>query len=516
MSLSRTQIVNWLTRCGDIFSTESEYLTGLDREIGDADHGLNMNRGFSKVVEKLPAIADKDIGFILKNTGMTLLSSVGGASGPLFGTFFIRAAQATQARQSLTLEELYQMFRDGADGVISRGKAEPGDKTMCDVWVPVVESLRQSSEQNLSVPVALEAASRIAESAAQSTITMQARKGRASYLGERSIISDTCPAYDEEARSLAVVIKNRNGLHVRPASRLVYTLSTFNADMLLEKNGKCVTPESINQIALLQVRYNDTLRLIAKGPEAEEALIAFRQLAEDNFGETEEVAPPTLRPVPPVSGKAFYYQPVLCTVQAKSTLTVEEEQDRLRQAIDFTLLDLMTLTAKAEASGLDDIAAIFSGHHTLLDDPELLAAASELLQHEHCTAEYAWQQVLKELSQQYQQLDDEYLQARYIDVDDLLHRTLVHLTQTKEELPQFNSPTILLAENIYPSTVLQLDPAVVKGICLSAGSPVSHSALIARELGIGWICQQGEKLYAIQPEETLTLDVKTQRFNRQG
>lgn len=135
MSLSRTQIVNWLTRCGDIFSTESEYLTGLDREIGDADHGLNMNRGFSKVVEKLPAIADKDIGFILKNTGMTLLSSVGGASGPLFGTFFIRAAQATQARQSLTLEELYQMFRDGADGVISRGKAEPGDKTMCDVWV---------------------------------------------------------------------------------------------------------------------------------------------------------------------------------------------------------------------------------------------------------------------------------------------------------------------------------------------------------------------------------------------
>ena len=652
MSLSRTQIVNWLTRCGDIFSTESEYLTGLDREIGDADHGLNMNRGFSKVVEKLPAIADKDIGFILKNTGMTLLSSVGGASGPLFGTFFIRAAQATQARQSLTLEELYQMFRDGADGVISRGKAEPGDKTMCDVWVPVVESLRQSSEQNLSVPVALEAASSIAESAAQSTITMQARKGRASYLGERSIghqdpgatsvgelarqmlmsdsckiaiaagiddpqnpigtdavkvmeaiesvadadhvlvmmdmgsallsaetalellapeiaakvrlcaaplvegtlaatvsaasgadidkvifdamhaleakreqlglpssdteISDTCPAYDEEARSLAVVIKNRNGLHVRPASRLVYTLSTFNADMLLEKNGKCVTPESINQIALLQVRYNDTLRLIAKGPEAEEALIAFRQLAEDNFGETEEVAPPTLRPVPPVSGKAFYYQPVLCTVQAKSTLTVEEEQDRLRQAIDFTLLDLMTLTAKAEASGLDDIAAIFSGHHTLLDDPELLAAASELLQHEHCTAEYAWQQVLKELSQQYQQLDDEYLQARYIDVDDLLHRTLVHLTQTKEELPQFNSPTILLAENIYPSTVLQLDPAVVKGICLSAGSPVSHSALIARELGIGWICQQGEKLYAIQPEETLTLDVKTQRFNRQG
>lgn len=187
MSLTRTQIVNWLYHCGVIFTTESDFLTGLDREIGDADHGLNMHRGFSKVVEKLPSIADKDIGFILKNTGMVLLSSVGGASGPLFGTFFIRAAQVTQAHQSLTLDELYQMIRDGAEGVISRGKAEPGDKTMCDVWLPVVDSLRQSCEQKLSVQAALEAASQQAEAAAQSTITMQARKGRASYLGERSI-----------------------------------------------------------------------------------------------------------------------------------------------------------------------------------------------------------------------------------------------------------------------------------------------------------------------------------------
>lgn len=186
MSLNRTQIVNWLYRCGEIFTTESDFLTGLDREIGDADHGLNMHRGFSKVVEKLPSIADKDIGFILKNTGMVLLSSVGGASGPLFGTF-LSAPPVTQAHQSLTLEELYQMIRDGAEGVISRGKAEHGDKTMCDVWLPVVESLRQSCEQKLSVRAALEAASQQAEVAAQSTITMQARKGRASYLGERSI-----------------------------------------------------------------------------------------------------------------------------------------------------------------------------------------------------------------------------------------------------------------------------------------------------------------------------------------
>ncbi|WP_213704339.1 DAK2 domain-containing protein, partial [Klebsiella aerogenes] len=97
------------------------------------------------------------------------------------------AAQVTQAHQSLTLDELYQMIREGADGVVNRGKAEPGDKTMCDVWLPVVESLRHSSEQHLSIPAALDAACEVAERAAHATITMQARKGRASYLGERSI-----------------------------------------------------------------------------------------------------------------------------------------------------------------------------------------------------------------------------------------------------------------------------------------------------------------------------------------
>ena len=187
MALTKQQVVDWLMRCGEVFNRERDFLTRLDTEIGDADHGLNMNRGFNKVVEKLPSVADKDIGFILKNTGMTLLSSVGGASGPLFGTFFIRAAQVTQAHQSLTLDELYQMIREGADGVVNRGKAEPGDKTMCDVWLPVVESLRHSSEQHLSIPAALDAACEVAERAAHATITMQARKGRASYLGERSI-----------------------------------------------------------------------------------------------------------------------------------------------------------------------------------------------------------------------------------------------------------------------------------------------------------------------------------------
>ncbi|CAI1641492.1 dihydroxyacetone kinase subunit DhaL [Serratia proteamaculans] len=187
MALTKQQVVDWLMRCGEVFTQQRDFLTQLDTEIGDSDHGLNMNRGFNKVVEKLPSVADKDIGFILKNTGMTLLSSVGGASGPLFGTFFIRAAQSANAKQSLDLAELHQMMQEGVEGVVMRGKAEPGDKTMCDAWWPVVESLGQSAEQQLSVAEALQRASERAEQAVESTITMQARKGRASYLGERSI-----------------------------------------------------------------------------------------------------------------------------------------------------------------------------------------------------------------------------------------------------------------------------------------------------------------------------------------
>lgn len=187
MALTKQQVVDWLMRCGEVFTQQRDFLTRLDTEIGDADHGLNMNRGFNKVVEKLPSVADKDIGFILKNTDMTLLSSVGGASGPLFGTFFIRAAQAANAKQSLDLAELHQLMQEGVDGVVMRGKAEPGDKTMCDAWWAVVDSLGQSVEQQLSVAEALQRASERAEQAVESTITMQARKGRASYLGERSI-----------------------------------------------------------------------------------------------------------------------------------------------------------------------------------------------------------------------------------------------------------------------------------------------------------------------------------------
>lgn len=183
MELTKQHILAWLEQSNENFNQHHAFLTELDTAIGDADHGLNMQRGFNKVAEKLPTVADKDIGTILKTTGMTLLSSVGGASGPLFGTLFMKMAVPAMGKENLTLAEFTQVLNEGVAGVVARGKAELGDKTMCDVWLPVIASLQSQSE----LATALQEITSVAENALAETVPMHAKKGRASYLGERSI-----------------------------------------------------------------------------------------------------------------------------------------------------------------------------------------------------------------------------------------------------------------------------------------------------------------------------------------
>ncbi len=187
MQIEKNQIINWLELCAQTYAENQDFLTDLDRDIGDADHGLNMNRGFKKVAETLPSVEKQNIATILKNTGMTLLSSVGGASGPLYGTLFIRTAASVGTREQLSFEELIDALKSGVDGVISRGKAEQGDKTMCDVWLPVLNTTKSQLESGISPDHLLDEMVDLAEKSAVSTIEMQAKKGRASYLGERSV-----------------------------------------------------------------------------------------------------------------------------------------------------------------------------------------------------------------------------------------------------------------------------------------------------------------------------------------
>ncbi|MCW2478397.1 dihydroxyacetone kinase subunit DhaL [Candidatus Symbiopectobacterium sp. NZEC135] len=185
MVVTKSKVISWLDAAADVFEQQQEFLTDLDREIGDADHGLNMNRGFRKVKEKLPTLADKDIGTIMKNTGMVLLSTIGGASGPLYGTFFIKAAETVMAKEELTVTDLYHMYQEGTERIIARGMAHPGDKTMVDTLSAIVASLKARQEDPLSS--ALAETLKAAEQGMKSTIPLRAAKGRASYLGERAI-----------------------------------------------------------------------------------------------------------------------------------------------------------------------------------------------------------------------------------------------------------------------------------------------------------------------------------------
>jgi len=163
-----------------------DYLIELDAAIGDADHGANMDRGFKAVLEKLPSLAANDIGVVFKATGMTLVSTVGGAGGPLYGTFFLQAGMKTSGKTELDLEEWTEALQAAVEGVRQRGKAEPGDKTMLDALLPAVEALQHACLQNTPLALALHESAEAARQGMEATKPLVARKGRASYLGERS------------------------------------------------------------------------------------------------------------------------------------------------------------------------------------------------------------------------------------------------------------------------------------------------------------------------------------------
>ncbi|NHC33060.1 dihydroxyacetone kinase subunit DhaL [Scytonema millei] len=185
--MNKEQVIQWLQNFAAEIEQNKEYLTELDAAIGDADHGINMDRGFKKVASQLSSVADKDISTILKTVSMTLISTVGGASGPLYGTFFLRASTAVTGKEELATEDLLKLLQAGLEGVVQRGKAHLGDKTMIDVLLPVVDSFQQSVDNNKNILETMQQVVLVAEQAMKETILMLAKKGRASYLGDRSI-----------------------------------------------------------------------------------------------------------------------------------------------------------------------------------------------------------------------------------------------------------------------------------------------------------------------------------------
>ena len=188
MGLDITWAVDWVRRSAQVISDHRVELITLDREIGDGDHGENMDRGFQAVLPKLDDLAAGSTpGDVLKLVATTLISTVGGAAGPLYGTAYLKAAAAAGSAVSLDGPAIAAILTAARDGVVSRGKAEAGDKTMIDAWTPAVDAADAAASAGIDAAGVFAAAADAAEVGAVATEPLVARKGRASYLGERSI-----------------------------------------------------------------------------------------------------------------------------------------------------------------------------------------------------------------------------------------------------------------------------------------------------------------------------------------
>jgi phosphoenolpyruvate---glycerone phosphotransferase subunit DhaL len=186
MAVPYAQVLGWVEAFASTVADNKEYLTRLDSAIGDADHGINMDRGMKAVQEKLDGLEGDDIGALLKTVGMTLVSTVGGAGGPLYGTLFLQMGVATTGKSELEPEDWAAALTAAVEGVQMRGKAEPGDKTMVDALIPAKDSFSAAHAEGVSFEEALRRSAEAAEAGVQATIPLVAKKGRASYLGERS------------------------------------------------------------------------------------------------------------------------------------------------------------------------------------------------------------------------------------------------------------------------------------------------------------------------------------------
>lgn len=185
--MNSSKLIEVLRKIGDKIIQEKDFLTELDRPIGDNDHGINMARGFEAVAEKLAGLEDKDIGTILKTTGMTLVSTVGGSSGPLYGTLFMKMGMALKDKTEVSFGEFLDALKLGIDGVGQRGHSTVEEKTMLDSLVPSLKAMESDWQEHQNVQSALRAGAAAAQTGVEHTKDLVATKGRASYLGERSV-----------------------------------------------------------------------------------------------------------------------------------------------------------------------------------------------------------------------------------------------------------------------------------------------------------------------------------------
>ncbi|MCA9874468.1 MAG: phosphoenolpyruvate--protein phosphotransferase, partial [Anaerolineales bacterium] len=345
-----------------------------------------------------------------------------------------------------------------------------------------------------------------------------------SQLGHLEQVPVAGPAgLDEAAQSITLVVPNKLGLHARPAARFVSTANRFQAEMQVQRGSQTANAKSINQVATLGVRQGDTVVIRAAGADADAALAAIRELADQNFGDVDEelsAEPPTVTAVaveagewigipasPGVAiGPVAQYRPRLPQVKVRKIKDTAVEWNRLVTAVQSARQEIQQLHTQAISQVGASEAAIFEAHLLLLDDPDVLNAAKARIDQETINAEAAWQKTMQETADRFRALDDPYMQARALDVEDVSQRVLGQLMDLERPELNFRRPSILIAADLTPSDTARLDPKQVLGICTELGGATSHSAILARALGIPAIVGLGSQLETLPDGKTVALD----------
>ncbi|AVH64796.1 phosphoenolpyruvate--protein phosphotransferase [Nostoc sp. 'Peltigera membranacea cyanobiont' N6] len=322
-----------------------------------------------------------------------------------------------------------------------------------------------------------------------------------------SVVTDNIEAINPEfpTKEIRLIVSNRLGLHARPAAQFVGTAARFQSQILVQnltRNTGLVRGDSINQVTTLGVRQGHELVITATGSDADEALAALQALFANNFGEDNlalnsppafhhQVTPATHGELSGIAASAgvaiarvVHYQPTHITITEYHVDDPESEWQRVQAAIHTARQEIQAVFSQASLQIGDTEAAIFDAQLLFLEDPVLLEAAYGRISDHHINAEAAWQAVVDEVATSYRTLEDSYLQERVDDVVDVGQRVLRLLAGNLPANLHFDEPAILVATDLTPSDTARLDPTKVLGICTTSGSATSHSAIIARTLGI--------------------------------
>ena len=330
----------------------------------------------------------------------------------------------------------------------------------------------------------------------------------------------------EETLELDLVIRNKLGLHARPAATFTATAGKFASNILVRKEGASASAKSFNQLALLAVKHGDRITVSADGPDAQEAIKALRTLYEANFGERDEDVSAFV-PEPEASvceaeeegvlvgasasegyavGPAYVHAAALPEVERSEVADSAAEVEKLDRAIASALAAIRRLQQETEKASGKANAAIFGVHRMILEDKEMRDKAVALVSTEKINAAYAWFEVMGQMAENYRKLEDSYMQARAADVLDCGGRVLRLLVGETPQAIHLEQQAVIVAHDLTPSDVAGFDPDKVLGIVTEKGGATSHAAILSRSLGIPAVIGTGPGLSRIAQGQTIALD----------